>query len=932
MALATGISTAQVVAQLDTIVARNAAVRAVAVRSQTRQDWPARVNARGKPFDLRWCDSLLGLREALLALEAPPANLDEPREQGGEAGLVLLTPFATHELPDDIAARLFKSRVWQPEGWEIVREMFDAREVDARLARYGWLPQLLIDAAAAGAFAPVATGFLDLESAWRVVLQRSLGLESERPDAQALLAWTQRADAAARLDALPAAAQSDVCAWLQDCAGLVGKLILATRKSGRLDDALPLGLVCSVVFAADGAGLAELGHAAVRLERYVNDLHIGVVEGRAWSAAATALVGHDGAAAWQGALDRADTLLGELRAGAFAWLSDTLFSGLDQRMLRFGDAVRRFAGMVTQTSVPEAAKDAAREVLQLSADLRRHVLAERLVQRLDQVDMACRLVRWLVEPTRGFDSVAAAVEWQADEGAFVDWARFRLLGGDDLAPVSAAYAALRAAVAARRAALAKVFAGLLTRGGGDEWRPSPRTVPVESALTQLVAPLAGAHPVLLLVMDGLSVSIFRELFADLAPLSWAEWVRADLGRTLCGVAAFPTVTEVSRASLLSGVVTTGGSAQEKSAFAAHPALLAQSSASLPPRLFHKGELAEDGSLSAQVRSAINDARQKVVGVVYNAVDDHLAGPDQLHQAWRLEGLRLLLPLLREARDARRVVIVTADHGHLLDDGTRQCSGGERDRCRDGSKVSNDDEIVLRGRRVLTADGQRSVVCLWGEDTRYTGRKNGYHGGASLPELVVPMSVLVPLGMSLPGWQPAIPAQPEWWDLGVPFATGKAGAPDRPAAASTGARPARAGARKPAAPVGQGALFDLDVAVALPVEPQPRHWVDGLLASDTYAAQRRLAARVALPDQQMRALLCALDERGGKLSKTAVAQRLAVPELRLAGMLAAARRVLNVDQAPVIELDESAGMVELNLSLLLRQFGLSRQAVTSGEGA
>ena len=45
-------------------------------------------------------------------------------------------------------------------------------------------------------------------------------------------------------------------------------------------------------------------------------------------------------------------------------------------------------------------------------------------------------------------------------------------------------------------------------------------------------------------------------------------------------------------------------------------------------------------------------------------------------------------------------------------------------------------------------------------------------------------------------------------------------------------------------------------------------------------------------------------------------------LRLAGMLAAARRVHNVDQMPVMELDEGAGTVELNLNLLMKQFGLS----------
>ena len=73
----------------------------------------------------------------------------------------------------------------------------------------------------------------------------------------------------------------------------------------------------------------------------------------------------------------------------------------------------------------------------------------------------------------------------------------------------------------------------------------------------------------------------------------------------------------------------------------------------PPRLFHKGELADSTNLSQEVRDAIASPQQKVVGVVYNAVDDHLSGPDQLHQRWALEDLRLMLPLLREAREARR---------------------------------------------------------------------------------------------------------------------------------------------------------------------------------------------------------------------------------------------------------------------------------------
>lgn len=90
----------------------------------------------------------------------------------------------------------------------------------------------------------------------------------------------------------------------------------------------------------------------------------------------------------------------------------------------------------------------------------------------------------------------------------------------------------------------------------------------------------------------------------------------------------------------------------------------------------------------------------------------------------------------------------------------------------------------------------------------------------------------------------------------------------------------------------------------------------------YKSQRSLAARVAPPDDQMRKLLTALHERGGKLSRAALAQRLSMPEIRLNGMLSAVRRILNVDQATVLLVDEGAGTVELNQTLLLQQFRLT----------
>jgi hypothetical protein len=105
-----------------------------------------------------------------------------------------------------------------------------------------------------------------------------------------------------------------------------------------------------------------------------------------------------------------------------------------------------------------------------------------------------------------------------------------------------------------------------------------------------------------------------------------------------------------------------------------------------------------------------------------------------------------------------------------------------------------------------------------------------------------------------------------------------------------------------------------------VAPDPEvHWIAALQATPVYVAQKALAARVAPADDEVRCLLEALAARGGKLSKAALAQRLGMPAMRISGFVNAAKRVLNVDQAAVLSLDETAATVELNRDLLVRQF-------------
>ena len=873
-------TTNQITAQVDAVLARDPQARCIAIRSTSKDTWPETLAIRDRSFRLNWCESSLAARQALTDADQPDAD-----------GVILLTRLGETELGSDVIARLSRARIFQVERWDMVRQVFQAREIDSRLARQTWMAHALLDYLPPGGYPPVPGGFLDLDTAWRHVLEGGLGMTEARPDALSLLGWSMSVDKVGRFAQLPSTAQAEVMAWLTDSAGPVGELIMGCVESGNGLDALPIGLVCSVVFAPGSEGQAELAAASVRLERFTGNRRIAPQHGRRWAEAASKLLRDDSAERTRPYLERAEGLLQELHLLGHAGLSDVLPSGFEARLAEFGTAINT---LLAQPSV-----DTLAELEQVTSRVLSHDLGGISTSRNERVQMAQRLARWMVSEKRDPQGFPALAQSYAMDAAYVDWARLKLLGGDELAALSTAYTTLADAVRKQREAFSKRFATALKAWNADV-SISEGCLPVEDVLERLVGPLAQQTPVLLLVVDGLSYPIFRELCADLARNGWMEHIPEDMTVASIGIAALPTVTEISRTSLLSGKLTSGAASQEKAAFAAHPTLLASSKAGGKPILFHKGELGDSSGLSTEVRDVVGSHTRKVVGVVYNAVDDHLSGSDQLHLRWTLDDLRLLKPLLHEAKTAGRVLIITADHGHVIDEKTTQRTAGEGDRWRSATSLAQEDEILLEGGRVRAPNGGNRIVCAWSEHLRYSSKKNGYHGGASPQEVVVPLSVFVPPLCSLDGWKQAPPSQPEWWEESLPVAV-----------------PALPSAVKPKKPKPK-ITADLFEGEELTTKVD---WIVALLASTTYQQQKQLAARVAPQDQDIRGLLEALDGRGGKLGKAALAQRLGMPLVRISGFVNAARRVLNVDQSLVLTLDETSGQIELNRELLDVQFQL-----------
>jgi hypothetical protein len=886
------LSEAQIRGQVKAVLDKIPETRVIGIHSPVAWVGPASIRVNAIDVDIVFCPSTLAVRETL-AGHSPSAST-----------LALLTDRSDVELGVDVLTRLAKRRLFRIEAWRIAMDLFGAREVDARLARESWIWESLVEGAPAEGYAPVPSGVLDAETVWKTILCGQLGMSDEQPDAQTLLQGTLDSEALSRFERAPAAMREGVAARVALTAGPVGSAIMRALASGRGADALALGLACRVLFSVAPQREPKLQEAAVRLEPLLGGHSLEPQQGIAWADAAEAVVrkqveasGPQAATSW---FDRTDTLLRELRADEFVHQSDVLVSGFEQRLENY---VSQLTAALAEPSSSLAALDTAAAVV-LAHD---HALWR--TDRAEAVRMSLRLAGWVRRPRVVAASFAEAVLAYAREGAMVDRARGVLADGDSLPAATEVYRRLADEVTAVREQENRHFANLLADwtalGSSDE-----RIVPVEAVLDRVVAPLAREAPVLFIVADGMSLPVYCELLNDLAALGWVEVEEGDQPVRRPAVAALPTITEVSRASLLCGALRSGPAGVERNGFSSSPALVAISRPAFPPLLFHKGDLVQagGGGLAETVRTEIARTTRQIVGVVINAIDDHLAKGDQLRVHWGTESIRPLRWVLDAAREAGRVVVLTSDHGHVLEPGLTHRpndSGGHRHRLDDGKPAA--DEVALRGPRVLAPGG--AVIVPWSERVRYGVRQNGYHGGASPQEVVVPLAVLRTAEQSLRGWTELPPTIPVWWDVEEPFTGRPTTPPIVPLRVMT--------------PKKQTELFAPTPGSAPSAEAAP--WVDRLLASPVWAAQKAVAGRLSLPDDRIRQCLVALDERGGKLTRTALARALGVAPLRVSGMMTALRRLLNVDGYAVLTFDETSDTVELNRALLDTQFGLERSA-------
>lgn len=884
--------------------------KAIAVRSAARWLGSDGIEVEGKSFRIAWCEGPLELRQQLSDVQ----DAD---------GLVLMTPLDGSELGHDVLARLAGGRVDGLRAWDVAQELFRAKQIDPQLLGHRWMADAIVAASEHGEPDPVTTGVLDLETAWRYLLRRLIDWQEPSIDLQSLLRWSLGSSRLQMYGSLEPSLKDCISKELRTRLGKGGEFTLHAVDAGFGADLVAIGLACEVIFPPDGTSLQP---AIVRLERYLLDRTIDRPAAAAWAQASTKLLSELDRAGDKSSVDEiirgAERLIAELRAESHWIHSSVLPRGLDARVAHFSNAVDAALKSPGSTAVIDL-----EDRLKL---IEQHSLASRRSERVDRVRMAARLTRWLCQTT-AIDASADLFEVSRtylNDERFVDWARSGL-AGEELPGFAEVLGRLADAVASRREATNQHFAACLadfTKTG----TPRHEIPGVESVLDCVVAPLAEHLPVLMVVLDGMSQSVLAELGADITRNGWKQ-VTNDASRLRAALSTIPSVTEFARTSLLRGALASGNQDSAVAGFSSHPRLIALSGKSSSPLLFHKAELMAGEDLAPDLRRSIVSPECRIVAVVVNAVDDYLSKGDQVRARWTVDYIKALRPLLHAAAEANRALVLASDHGHVLhrDAVFAQSDRGERWRSARG-QPARDGEVLLQGERVLADGGQ--LIAAWSERIYFNNKKHGYHGGASPQEMLASLTTMLPSQLPTPsGWQDCDDDPPIWWnDVGVteaviPAIEVKPGTTSKSATATTRSDGPTLFDLEP---TGGPAKADGSTSVRREVAPTDQQsstepaWIGELLRSPTFSRQRAAAARTPLDDDKLRSFLAVLAARGGTMLRPALAAATKVPLLRLPGVLATLRRLLNIDGIDILIVDDIADSVTLDINRLRHQFELA----------
>lgn len=907
--LAGSVSTA-VIRSLVAAARKRSSQRVIGVSADPDPDAERRFLDAGESVHVLPCVSSLAIREAL-------------RRRAEEEWLIILTDRPDDDLGAGILGHFVNQRLQKPGAWDALRERFGSDRIDRPLAT---LKQRQLVANGLLRITPdegwpAAPGaVLTIDHAFGAVASRRLALPAGPVDAISFLDWTSRSDATDRLADLREFGNFElaeaVLEWLAIRAGQAGLPLRRLLLANRAAEALSVGIVLHVLTetsatTAQDRQLTEL--ALARLE------YLWTGPGETVTRSMLVALGQTARNVVESHLDdpqrrnegiaslqAADRLLAKIQASTVGRSSRLLPIGLTAMLHRLADELSR-SPLTHLNGLEEAWSEVDGHRLAYA----QHGQLED--PRVKPFHAVVRLARWLLTEEAVPANLSEAVRLHARDDAWVDAAYNDAAAGVSDPVMAEGLATVLRLVEERRRAHDRLFARLLAASTlEDEGRTTGRLEgqddPVwhlERVLPQVVMPIARTNNTLLLVLDGMSAASAAELTSTVlrGHEGWTEAIPSKSKRRGSAIAVLPTLTTLSRASLFSGELTTGGQSTEISGFAA----VSKAAGIARAVLFHKAPLdsARPGmALQDDIDTAIADSNTNLVACVLNTIDDALDKSDPAGTTWTPETIRHLRPLLSAAMAAGRTVVMTADHGHIVErrrGELRSFAETSSARSRAADAAVGEDEVLVQGRRVL-APGGRAILAV-DETLRYGTLKAGYHGGAAPAEVVVPVIVLVP-GDAVPsGWKEAPPQEPLWWSVAT-------------TSISAGSNTISSNQLSAADKGNTSSLFDELAAQAVPATSGQIG--SDVVASKAYKSQKGIAGRVAVTDIQVGSVIDALAAApSNRLTKEAAAVVLQVPTTRVNGAVAQLQKLLNVEGYGVLRVD--GPLLVLDVPMLREQF-------------
>lgn len=322
--------------------------RSFALRYEGSWSGHSSLQLNGIEYLIRFCESDLAAREALVASESCSMPV------------ALLCRSGSEMLGEDVINRLDGRRVHATQMADTVAELFSVTSdrVDYRIRRSVPLMKALLEYAPPSGYAPATSGSLDLETAWFAVLNRVLGKDVKALDLTIFLRWMGEQDTVEKLMDSNGDLRERLTDWLISSRSRAFRPVMKAVESGFGRDLLALGAVLGLVFHNESSHRQDHQIARGRMERFFQNESIDEESARSWFQAAEPvlreLANHQDREYRRHTWQRIDQIAADIGLENHLGLSPFSESGLEKRFELAGESLLKSLNHISSSSIQKS--------------------------------------------------------------------------------------------------------------------------------------------------------------------------------------------------------------------------------------------------------------------------------------------------------------------------------------------------------------------------------------------------------------------------------------------------------------------------------------------------------------------------------------------------------------------------------------------------